>query len=80
VTITPTKLIGRVVGTAIDASMTRTDTRNVGFAPRCYLGGFEGTLSAIIVGDFKVKTFVAPPASDFDNSNNDFADNGDFAL
>jgi hypothetical protein len=41
--------------------MTRTDTRNVGFAPRCYLGGFEGTLSAIIAGDFKVKTFVAPP-------------------
>jgi hypothetical protein len=58
VTITPTELIGRVVGTAIDASMTRTDTRNVGFASRCYLGGFEGTLSSIIVGDFKVKTFI----------------------
>ncbi|MCP4929170.1 MAG: hypothetical protein GY918_08970 [Gammaproteobacteria bacterium] len=60
VIITPTQLIGRVEGVA-DVSITRTDTQLAEWENQCWFGGFEETLSPLIVGDFKVKDYVITP-------------------
>ncbi len=67
VIITPTELIGRVEGVA-DVSITRTDTQLAEWENQCWFGGFEETISPLIISDFKVKDYSAFDPDLWDNA------------